>query len=290
MRVGMHVGSPEDGVHFSKLLKTMNDLMARLLDITRVGLCAGPIILQCFYIHDVDLKVWIFKVLLIYALIGAVAFLTLPEQLYNGLGLSTHRWVFDHFYPELAHIWAGGAKGGDSTPGLVLNGQNMNELTGKRCRLRWHGTGKYLAIDTDGWTHTAGESFASSFLLQQTFVKETKVPDTYTFRVMDEHSDFYHTWLGFQPVNHLRFGGWLGSYKDPKMACPYKVILDSACLGAPGSCKLLCAWPNMPPPSQRFCTGFYLAEQLSGSRSFVGHAPDREAALLELVVVVEKQL
>mmetsp|Transcript_22100 Transcript_22100/g.61939 ORF Transcript_22100/g.61939 Transcript_22100/m.61939 type:complete len:291 (+) Transcript_22100:89-961(+) len=279
-RVGINIGSSEDGVLSTRLLQTMNDVMTRVLNLTRLAFVAAPIVVQCFYIHTVDLGSWIARLLVIYALVGGVCFMALPEQMYSGLSLSAFRWVFEWFYPEAIHTWS--QANGDSPAGLLSGVVKPNDLAGVRCRLRWHGTSRYLCIDQDGWAVTGDENFAATLLLQHVFVKEKKVPDTYTFRIMDPTVDWHHCWLAFSAINHLRFGGWLGAYRDQRSACPYKVVQDSAC--PPGTCKLLCAWTNMPPPSQRYCTGFYLSEQFSGRRQYIGHAPDRDAALMELLI------
>mmetsp|Transcript_59502 Transcript_59502/g.166180 ORF Transcript_59502/g.166180 Transcript_59502/m.166180 type:complete len:291 (-) Transcript_59502:164-1036(-) len=279
-RVGINIGSPEDAALSTKLMQTMDDLMGRVLNLTRLLGVASPIIVQCFYIHTVDLGSWILRLLVIYALIGGISFVAMPEQLYNGMGLSTFRWLFERYYPDAIHTW--GHAAADAQLGLLQGMLRPNDLAGVRCHLRWHGTSKFLCIDQDGWAVPGDESFAVQLLLQHVFVKEKQAPDTYTFRIMDPAVDWHQCWLSFSAVNHLRFGGWLGAYRDQRSACPYKIIQDSSC--PPGTCKLLCAWMNMPTPSQRFCTGFYLSEQLSGRRPYVGHAPDRDAALFELLL------
>ncbi|CAE8625211.1 unnamed protein product, partial [Polarella glacialis] len=88
------------------------------------------------------------------------------------------------------------------------------------------------------------------------------------------------------PVNHLRFGGWLGAYREENRSCPYKVVRDSSC--PPGTFKLLCAWTSILPPAQKSCAGFYVAEQLCGGQLYIGHGADRDAAILELVEISSK--
>jgi len=259
----------------------MNEFMSRALNLTRLVFVAAPLIIQSLYIHSVDFGAWLAKLIAIYSVMGAIAFFAIPDQLYLGMGLGPFRWIFERFYPEIINSCSHSA-GSEFGPKLLLGGLKVNELAGARCRIRWHGTGRYLCIDHDGWGVTGDENFAATVLLQHVFIKDKKVPDTYTFRITDPSTDYHHNWLSFQAINHLRFGGWLGAYRDQKAACPYKVIQDSSC--PPGACKLLCAMTNMPPPSQRYCTGFYLSEQLSGSRAYIGHAPDRHAALLEFIV------
>lgn len=284
IRLGINLGSAEDGISAAKLMTSLNEVLSRSLNLVRLGLLAAPVVVQCFFIHDVSLVKWVTKVLLQYGLIGVVCFIAVPEQMYNGMGLSSYRWLFERFYPEIAR--SNGSLAEPAEPGevpLLVGGLRINELHGVLVKLRWFGTNRYLGVNSEGWAIAGDENKASQVLLQQVFAKDKRVPDTYSLRIVDVGDDWHQAWLSFQAVNHLRFGGWLGAYRQPNKACPYKVVQDSVC--PPGACKLLCASTAPPLPAQRGCTGFYIAEQPFGGQMYVGHRPDRDAAVLELVPV-----
>jgi len=283
IRLGINLGSAEDGISTARLMTTLNEVLSRALNLIRLLVIAAPIVVQCFFIHTVDFGSWLARLLTVYALLGSICFIAVPEQLYNGMGLGAFKWIFEKFYPEIALSNGSLADPAEQGPVSLLAGRKVNELQGVRARLRWHGTSRYLCVTRDGWIVTGDESFGATLTLQQAFVKEKKVPDTYSFCIADPAMSWNQCWLSFKPINHLRFGGWLGAFRDAQRACPYKVIQDSSC--PPGAFKLLCAETKLPPPTQRSCTGFYVAEQLCGSQLFVGHAPDRDAALLEFVLV-----
>lgn len=282
IRLGIEVGSVEDVASAAKVVATLNEVLARLLNLVRLAIVAGPILLQSCFIHTVSLGTWLARLSSLYVLVGVVGMLLAPEQAYNGLALRTFRWVFELIYPT-AGCWNGSPAPEplESAPSTLLRSTDPGDLSGALVRLRWHGTNKYLCLTNEGWAVTGEEGLSARLQLQQVFVKGEKVPDTYTLRVSDCALKWDQAWLSFQPINHLRFGGWLGAFRDESDACPYKILRDSAC--PPGTCKLLSAWPRMPSVTQRFCTGFYVAEQLCGGELYIGHAPDRDAALLELV-------
>lgn len=283
IRLGINLGSSEDATNTAKLMTTLHEVLSRTLNLVRLAVIVSPILVQCLYIHSVDLASWLMRLVTVYALIGGVCFMAVPEQLYNGMGLAGLRWVFERFYPEIALCNGSLADAAEKQQASLLGGLKVNELGNARARIRWHGTSRYLCITEDGWAVTGDEGFAATLVLSQYVAKDKKVADTYTFRVTDPGSEWHSCSLAFQAINHLRNGGWMGVYRDSAKACPYKVIQDTACPA--GTFKLLCANTNMPPPTQRFCTGFYVAEQICGGSLYVGHAQDREAALLELVMV-----
>jgi len=283
VRLGINLGASEDGITTAKLMNTLNEVLSRVLNLARLGMLAAPILLQVFYIHSVDFVSWLLRLLLVYALIGGICFVAVPDSLYNGLGLGMFRWLFERVYPEIAKSNGSLADVTELRPAPTLGRLRVNELGGKRVMLRWLRNRRFLCLTQEGWAVTGEQSLAATLLVQPFYVKEKQVPDTYTFRVVDPTSDWHQAWLAFQPVNHWHFGGWLGAYRDAKRACPYKVIHDSSC--APGTCKLLCACTAAPGPTQRSVTGFYLAEQICRSELYVGYAADRDAALLEFVIV-----
>lgn len=266
-----------------KLVGTFNELLTRSLSLMRLMVPVGMVCLQSMYIHSVDLSVWLARLAALGGLTVLVAFALVPEQLYNGLALRHLRWVFEMVYPEAVHWNGSAADSAENGPTALGCSRSPADLGGARARLRWHGSNRYLCLTEQGWGVPGDECFATTFFLEQVVDREKKVPDTYTFRVQAETSEWHHAWLSFQALNHLRFGGWLGAYRDASKACPYKIVRDTSC--PQGACKLLCGWDQLPPPSQHFCTGFYLSEQLYGSKTFVGHAPDRNAALFEMVLV-----
>jgi len=280
VRVGINLGSAEEGMCTARLVTTFTEVLARTLNLVRLGIVAAPVLVQCFYIHTVDFGSWIMRLAAVYMLILIACFFTVPEQLYSGMGLKSFRWAFEWFYPDISQ-WNSVDSKRELQPG-ILGGLPANKISGAYVRLRLHDTNKYLFITREGWGAMSDEASASRFLLQQAYAKDGKpIPDTYNFRVVSAGSEWHLAWLSFQPINHLRFGGWLGAYRDSQKMCPYKLIQDSSC--PPGTCKLLCAWPGMPSPTHRNCTGFYLAERLCGNERYVGHGPDREAVTLELV-------
>lgn len=277
VRVGVSMGSPEDVEASARLVATFHELLARSLNIARVGVLASPVLVQCCFLHQVDFVSWLLRLVTVYALIGGAWFLVLPEQLYLGMGLGRFRWLFERFHQGAAF------PGAERSLQSSICGRPAGELHGLRVKLRWHSTGRYLCIDAGGWAVAGDEATAAVLLLSRCMSKEKRVPDTYTFRLCGpEASQWHEAWLSFRPVNHLAYGGWLGAFKDPDRACPYKLLQDSSCPS--GAFKLLCAWSGIPPPAQRSVTGLYLAEQQFRGQGFVGHAPDSSAALLEAVL------
>ncbi|CAL1129049.1 unnamed protein product [Cladocopium goreaui] len=280
-RVGVNLpSSVEDGISTTKMMTTVNEVMARSLNLMRLGLVAAPALVQCFYIHSVGLISWLFRLLLIYVLMGSICFIAVPDQLYNGMGMGMFRWAFEIFYPEIARSNGSLQEPAEKSIACIA-GCRINNLRMKRVKLRWHGSERYLCLSQDGWAVTGDEKHAVSIEMHQVYWRDVMVPDTYTLRVMDATSDFHQHWLSFKPVNHLRFGGWLAAYSHESKASPYKVIVDTSC--PPESCKLLCAWTDMLPPSQRSCAGFYIAEQICGNHLYVGHSADRDSAILDMV-------
>jgi len=282
VRVGISVGSAEDGEASARLLSTAHEVLARVLNLVRLAVVALPILVQCFYIHSVDFVTWVVRLIIIYVVIGAACFVLVPEQLYNGMGLASFRWLFERFYPDIALANGSLNSPSEQPQSPMLGGRRVDDLHGLRIKIRWHGTSRYLSLSQDGWAITSAEKYAATVVIQRVFAKGKQVPDTYTFRIVEQDSLWHHSWLAFSSINHLGFGGWLGAFSDPARACPYKVLQDSSC--PPGVFKLLCAWTGVPPPTQRYATGFYMAEQISGGQLFVGHAPDKDAALLEVAV------
>jgi len=163
----------------------------------------------------------------------------------------------------------------------LIGGHRVSKLHGLETKLRWQGTGKYLCITEDGWAVPGEERCAATVLMTQTYHRGQRVPDTYTFRIIEPGREWHHAWLSFQWVNHLGFGAWLGAYADLERASPYKIIQDSMCKD--GAFKLLCAWTGVPAPAHRSVTGLYVVEQLSGDQLFVGHGSDRQALVFELM-------
>jgi len=277
----MHLGSKEGEAGAAQVVATLNELLARMLNILRLVVVGGPVVFQSCYMHHVDFQSWILRLVAIYSLVAVMCVLAAPEQAYNGMACGQFRWVFEWLYPDARH-WNGSvAADAVEAQSSLLTGSRGKELSGSVVQLRWHGTNKYLSLTHDGWAVTAEKEFAVPVRLEQVVAKGEKVPDTFTLRV-ESSSSWHQAWLSFQPVNQLRCGGWLGCYKDASSACPYKLVQDSSC--PPGACKLLSAWPRLPTLSERPCTGFYVGEQMCGSRIFVGHAPDKDAALLEPVI------
>jgi hypothetical protein len=282
VRVGVSLGSG-DGISSAKLMGTVAEVLARMMNLLRLVVVTSPILVQCFFLHQVDFVSWLMRLFTIYALAIGTCFVAVPEQMYNGLGLSDFRWLFELFYPGIAA--SNGSIADVAEPGAspLLAGRKASELGGTKARLKWHGTNRYMCITRDGWAVTGDEKVATTFLFHHVLAKEKRVSDTYTLKIADPGFEWHQAHLSFQPINHLRFGGWLGAYRDMKRACPYKVVQDSAC--PTNAFKLLCAWTSMPPPAQRYCSGFYVAEQLCGGQLYVGHASDRDAAFLELVLI-----
>jgi len=282
VRVGISLGS-RVGPGSAKLMATVAEVLSRVLNLMRVGILVAPVLVQSFFIHKVDFVTWLSRLATLYVLAVVSCFFAVPDQLYNGMGLASFRPIFELFYPGIASSNGSLAEAAEPGATPLLGGRKACELGGTKARLKWHGTNKYLCITKSGWAVAGEESSATSFLFHHVLAEERRVPDTYTLRIVDPISTWHQAYLSFQPINHLQFGGWLGAYQAPRRACPYKVVQDSAC--PPDALKLLCSWPSMPPPAQRYCTGSYVAEQLCGSQLYVGHACDRDAALLELVPV-----
>lgn len=276
--VGLSMGSIQDGM--GNLMITFNEVMSRLLQIARLTILAGPLIIFSFYIHSVDLCSWFLRLGVVYGVTGLMGFIVMPEQMYTGLGLGALRWVFEFVYPEIAFRHNGTIEASERGPVPALSCMRLGGLDHLNVRMRWHGTSRYLHITHEGWASTSDQNLAVTLVMQQVTRNGKQVPDTYTFRIDHPTSQWHQAYLSFQAINHLHFGGWLMACRDIGKACPYKVVQDTACPG--GACKLLCAWSSAPPPTHRYCTGFYIAE--SGSQGYVAHCPDWDAAMLELVV------
>jgi len=284
MRVGIHVGSAEDGEMAVRLVSVLRELAARSLDLLRVGIVAAPILHQSIYLHEVSFCLWFFRVLVIYALLGTVTILFIPEQVYKGVGLNIFQDIFERFTSD-AKAWAQ-ESGTVADTNLVLARVGLGDLEDINARLRWQGTEDYVCLDRQGWAVPGPEDMAITVLLQKVQVTgekeaDDKLPDTYVLCINDESSRFHQMWLSFRAINQLRFGGWLGAFNNMYKACPYKVIQDTSC--PTGSCKLMCSWPCILSATQNTCNGFYVAKQLYGKKTFIGHAPDNDAALLEMV-------
>lgn len=281
MRVGMEL--PTDASRSAaRVAELLNELLARGLNLGRLMIVIGPILLQSLWIHEVDFGSWLFRVLSLYGIVGVLAILLVPRQAYSAMALKEFAWIFAMLYPD-EEEWSHGP-GSDDAPLSLLQGlSDAKSLSGMLLQLRMHDSDKYLCITSRGWVATGDRSLATVLQLQQVVIKGEKVHDTYTLRVKDAGSHMDQAWLSFQPVNQLRFGGWLTAVHESHQACPYKVIRDSAC--PPGACKLLSAWTEVPPVGQHYCTGFYMAEQLSFGQAYIGHGPDRDAAIFELVAV-----
>mmetsp|Transcript_81489 Transcript_81489/g.263989 ORF Transcript_81489/g.263989 Transcript_81489/m.263989 type:complete len:297 (+) Transcript_81489:62-952(+) len=286
MRIGIHLGSMEDVNSASKLVMTLHEILARTLNLMRLAIVAGPVLIQSCYIHTVGFSSWFLRLLAIYALAGGIGFLAAPEQAYSAMALKQFRRLFELFYPDLCSRSPVDRE--DACPSLLLQGCGANQLSGKLVQLRLQGTNRYLSLTQDGWAVFSDHTFAVTFLLQHMLAKGDKVPDTYTFCVKDPALEWDGAHLSATPVNQLRMGGWLGAFRDMAMACPYKIVQDSSC--APGACKLLSACPHLPRPMQRFSTGFYMAEQLCGGWKYVGFAQDKDAAMVEIVAVETSKL
>lgn len=281
MRVGMEL--PADASQSAaRVAELLNELLARGLNLGRLMIVIGPILLQSLWIHEVEFGSWLFRLLTIYGVVGGLSILLVPRQAYSGMALKELAWMFAWLYPD-EEDWVSKDKPDEAALSLLQGLSDMKGLSGTLVQLRLHGTAKCLCVTSKGWVTTGDRSLATVLQLQPVFAKGDRVPDTYTLKVSDTNSDLDQAWLSFQPVNQLRFGGWLQAVSQSQRACPYKVIRDSSC--PPGACKLLSAWTEVPPVGQHYCTGFYLAEQLYFGRPYIGHGPDRDAAILELVVV-----
>lgn len=284
VRVGINMGCA-DGISIAKHMATLSEVLAKVLNMSRVFIVTAPIIVQCFFIQRVHIGTWLLRLVTLYALIGGITFIAVPQQLYNGLGLAGFRWFFEMFYPDIARCNGSLTDSAELGGTPLLGGRKVNELGGTRARLRWHGTNpnRFLCITHDGWAVAGDEKVATTYSFHYVFSKEKRVPDTYTLKVAEPDFLWHQAYLSFKPINHLRFGGWLGAYRDQQKASPYKVVQDSSC--PPGTFKLICAWTSIAPPAQRYCSGLYVAEQLCGNQLYVGHACDRDAALFELEAI-----
>ncbi|CAE8648101.1 unnamed protein product [Polarella glacialis] len=296
IRVGINLASSEDEAGAAKVAASLNDVLGRFMNLSRLVIVASPVVIQSCWLHSVDLGSWLFRLASIYALIGVLCAVVAPEQAFNGMALREFRWLFEWLYPEAAH-WNGSPalESSDSLASksaLVARGDGaaaLSELSGLLVRLRLHGTDRYLCLSPDGWFSPGDESFAATLLLQHVDIKGERAPDTYTLRVRSAGGRWDEHWLTCTSVNQLRLGGWLVAVPDASEACPYKLVQDSVCPVA--ACKMLCAWPSPPQVAVRRkgaasdCAGFYLAEQRADGRIFVGHSPDSDASLLELMIV-----
>jgi len=288
VRLGVSLGGGEPGIGMSDMMTAVNEFMSRFLNIMRLLIVVVPVVHQSCYMHTVDLGTWLFRLGGVGGFVGVLCMGLVPEQFFNGMALRQYRWAFEIFHPE-AVSWSGGVvAAGRGLEALApapvfVRRSTANSLDGARVRIRWHGTsGKYLGITNEGWAATGDDTFAVPLVLERVTGKGgEKVTDTYKLRVDDPLARCDGAYLSFSSMNQLRTGGWLGAYGGEQGAGPYKVVIDSSC--PPGTCKLLCAWPQLASVTQRYCTGFYLTEQLSGGQPYVGHGPDRDAALLELV-------
>lgn len=287
VRVGVSLGAGEHGITMADVMSGLNEFMARLLNIMRLMIIVLPIVHQSWYIHSVDFGTWLVRLCGLTAFAVIVIFIFAPEQLFNGMGLRHWREAFERIYPE-AKNWTGGilAMGKmeerSSLSPLWVGPKSANHLDGARVRLKMQGTEKYVGLTPDGWAVSCDESFAAMVTLHEVAAKSGEAdPDTYKLQVDDPLAKWDGAWLSFSTMNQLRLGGWFGAYRGEHNAGPYKLVIDSSC--PPGSCKMLSAWPHLSPVCLRYCTGFYLAEQLFGTNTFIGHAPDRDAALFQLI-------
>lgn len=278
--VGLHMGSVSDGL--GGLVDTMGQVTSRLLQIQRLVLMAGPLIIQSMWIHDVEMRVWLARVGIIYGILGAMMFAVMPEQMYFGLGLSPLRGIFQLFHSEERFMDCNESLGEKQVALPPLRGLRLDTLDRARVKLRCHCSDRYVCLSPQGWAVTGGESRAVTLQLQQATLRDEAVPDTYTFRIADPNTEFDGQFLSFRAVNQIRAGGWLGAWVGAEAACPYKLVQDSATLE--DAVKLLCAWGTEAPPTQRYCTGFYLAEKLSFGQPHVGHSADRDAAIFEVLL------
>lgn len=292
VRVGVCLGTADDAAASARLLKVALDLLAKVLSMSRLLVIALPALAQCLYLQSVQFSDWVPRVAVTYGLIVGACFVLVPEQLYDGMGLSSVRWLFEEFYPGIVFGTGSLTEGdGDAAERLLGGRHRVAALHGLEVQLRWHGTDQYLCFTDEGWGVTGDEALAATLLVQQVRCRDRPVPDTYQFRICEPAGEWHQSWVGFRPVNHLGYGGWLGAFPDASKACPYKVVLDSSCRGPSGTpskaesgaFKLLCAWPGMPAPAQRNVTGFYVSEQSSLGSLYIGHSPDRDAAMLEFV-------
>jgi len=286
LRLGINLGAADHGVSMSKMMETLNEFISRMMNLIRLTIVIAPLVHQSIYLHSVDFGTWLVRVAGILSCVGAVIMLLAPEQAYNGMALRHLRPLFELLYPEAIKTWNGSPQPepAETGPPSLLQGLDAGELSGSRCRLRIHGTRKYIGVNDRGWAVPGEEGAAAVFALAEVFsAKGDRVPDTYTIQVDHAASRWDQCSMSFQAVNHMRCGGWFGAFRGKGTACPYKVVRDSAC--PPGTCKLLAAWTKISPLTQRYCTGFYLGEQLCDKQMYIGHAPDRDAALLELVMV-----
>lgn len=293
----MSLGNGEACVSLGDMMTAVNEFLAQMLNIGRLLVIMAPVLIHSCYIHSVGLGIWLFRLLLFLGCAGTVIVLVVPEQLFSGMALRHWRWVFEHLYPAAAR-WSGAvvpnALAEGAAPSLLLRSA-ASDLHGALVRLREQGSGgKVLGLSHDGWASIGGEDGGVVLELQRAADAKPAVggdraaPETYLLRVRDQSSRWDGAWLSFSAVTQLRTGGWCGAYREALSACPYKLIVDSGC--PPGTCKLLSAWPELAPVTQRHCTGFYLAQQLCGSKSFLGHAPDGDAALMELEPAQQPQL
>merc|ERR1712218_97846 len=156
----------------------------------------------------------------------------------------------------------------------------VGRLDEARVRLRERSSSRLFGLSRDGWGAMRDDSAAVTLTLEQFQADGVNVPDTYLLRVSEPTSSWDGAYLSFTGVSHFRTGGWCAAYKHLCDASPYKVVVDSSCPA--GTCKLLCAWPGLSPVTQRYCTGYFLAQQAYGNQWFVGHAPDCDAAFFEL--------
>mmetsp|Transcript_20218 Transcript_20218/g.47172 ORF Transcript_20218/g.47172 Transcript_20218/m.47172 type:complete len:301 (-) Transcript_20218:61-963(-) len=273
--VGVSMGSIQSSVE--KVMGTTDDVLTRTLHIARLAALSLPVIIFSFWIHDVPLVMWLFRLGVVYGCCGLLGMSAMPEQMYSGLGLGAMQWMFEMVYPD-----------GTFQPSSTIGAKEraliqLPVLDRRMVHIRIYGTTKSFAVAPDGpWLVAADVGYPTNFVLQQVMEKGKNVPDTYTLRVHDSTSDYDGFYLSFQAINHLRFGGWAQLVRGQRNACPYKIVRDSSCQGS--SLKMLCAWTGVPPPTSRYCTGFYLAERRANRQAYLAHAADCDAAHLELIL------
>eukprot|EP00443_Scrippsiella_acuminata_P092780 CAMPEP_0115432396 /NCGR_PEP_ID=MMETSP0271-20121206/32077_1 /TAXON_ID=71861 /ORGANISM="Scrippsiella trochoidea, Strain CCMP3099" /LENGTH=314 /DNA_ID=CAMNT_0002857731 /DNA_START=59 /DNA_END=1003 /DNA_ORIENTATION=- len=291
VRVGVSLGAGDGGVTMAMMMSVMNELMTRMLNISRLLIIVAALVHQSCYMHSVNFFLWLFRLGAIGGCVAVASVLIAPEQLFQGMALGRWRWAFELLYPEAAN-WSGGSIMADGKaeeaggPTSLRRRSLAGELDGARVRLRWQGTGKLLGLTREGWAAAGDEAFATTLLFEHIVAKGgEKVPDTYKLRVDDPSARWDGYWLSFSAMNQLRTGGWLGCYQDVDTAVPvqgsYRQLLPAWHVQAPWRMA------NDLTDQQRYPTGFYLAEQLHRGQAFVGHAPDHDAAFFELVPVPE---
>eukprot|EP00443_Scrippsiella_acuminata_P022974 CAMPEP_0115239074 /NCGR_PEP_ID=MMETSP0270-20121206/37210_1 /TAXON_ID=71861 /ORGANISM="Scrippsiella trochoidea, Strain CCMP3099" /LENGTH=415 /DNA_ID=CAMNT_0002654019 /DNA_START=57 /DNA_END=1302 /DNA_ORIENTATION=- len=243
VRVGVSLGAGDGGVTMAMMMSVMNELMTRMLNISRLLIIVAALVHQSCYMHSVNFFLWLFRLGAIGGCVAVASVLIAPEQLFQGMALGRWRWAFELLYPEAAN-WSGGSIMADGKaeeaggPTSLRRRSLAGELDGARVRLRWQGTGKLLGLTREGWAAAGDEAFATTLLFEHIVAKGgEKVPDTYKLRVDDPSARWDGYWLSFSAMNQLRTGGWLGCYQDVDTAVPvqgsYRQLLPAWHVQAP---------------------------------------------------------